>query len=410
MPSASPLRDRWSLDPAVDFLNHGAFGACPSAVLEAQSDLRAEMERQPVAFMVRRLPPLLDAARERVARFVGADPEGLVPVANATTGVNTVLRALARTLAPGDEWLVTDHAYNACRNALDFVAAETGARVVVARVPFPCASPDEALAAVVAAAGPRTRLALVDHVTSQTGLVLPIGAIVRELAARGVETLVDGAHAPGMVPLEIERLGAAFYAGNCHKWLCAPKGAGFLWLRADHRDAVRPLVVSHGLNTRRAGRSRLHDEFDWTGTGDPTPFLAVPAALDALASMVAGGWPEVMRRNRELVLAARSVLCRALGIPAPVPESMIGSLASLPLPPSPPAQSGRPRGVEDPLHEELLDRFAIEVPVFPWPEPPRRLLRISAQLHNDLAQYERLARALGELLPVERAGSAQPRA
>jgi isopenicillin-N epimerase len=399
MPSASPLRDRWGLDPQVDYLNHGAFGACPREVLAAQAELRRELERQPVAFMVRKLPPLLDAARERLARFVGADPEGLVPVPNATTGVNTVLRAVAPGLARGDELLVTDHAYNACRNALEFVAEATGARVVAAPLPFPCVSPEEARDAVLAAAGPRTRLALVDHVTSQTGLVLPIAEIVRGLAARGIETLVDGAHAPGMVPLEVEAMGAAFYTGNCHKWICAPKGAGFLWVRADRREEVRPLVVSHGFNTRRQGRSRLHDEFDWTGTGDPTAFLSVPSALDALARMVQGGWPEVMRRNRELALAGRAVLCAALGIAAPAPEEMIGSLASLPLRPSGEREGARPAGVEDPLHEELVDRFAIEVPVFPWPAPPRRLLRLSAQLYNDLAQYERLAAALAELLP-----------
>ena len=399
MPSTSPLRDRWELDPELDFLNHGAFGACPRAVLAAQAEVRRELERQPVAFMVRKLPPLLDAARERLARFVGADPEGMVPVPNATTGVNTVLRAVAPALARGDELLVTDHAYNACRNALDFVADGTGARVVVARVPFPCGSPEEAREAVLAGAGPRTRLALVDHVTSQTGLVLPIAEIVCDLATRGIDTLVDGAHAPGMVPLEVERLGAAWYTGNCHKWLCAPKGAGFLWIRADRREAVRPLVVSHGFNTRRQGRSRLHDEFDWTGTGDPTAFLAVPAALDALAGMVPGGWPEVMRRNRDLALAGRAVLCAALLVASPAPESMLGSLASLPLPPSDAAEGARSPGLEDPLHEELLDRFAVEVPVFPWPAPPRRLLRISAQLYNDLAQYERLAAVLAELLP-----------
>lgn len=399
MPSASPLRDRWELDPEVDYLNHGAFGACPREVLAVQAELRRELERQPVAFMVRKLPPLLDAARERLARFVGVDPEGLVPVPNATTGVNTVLRAVAPGLARGDELLVTDHAYNACRNALDFVAEATGARVVAALLPFPCVSPEEAREAVLAAAGPRTRLALVDHVTSQTGLVLPIAEIVRGLAARGIETLVDGAHAPGMVPLEVEAMGAAFYTGNCHKWLCAPKGAGFLWVRADRREQVRPLVVSHGFNTRRQGRSRLHDEFDWTGTGDPTAFLSVPAALDSLGLMVPGGWPEVMRRNRELALAGRAVLCSALGIAAPAPEPMIGSLASLPLPPSDERDGARPPGVEDPLHEELVDRFAIEVPVFPWPAPPQRLLRLSAQLYNDLAQYGRLAAALAELLP-----------
>jgi isopenicillin-N epimerase len=399
MSSSSPLRDRWPLDPAVDYLTHGTFGACPHSVLAVQAELRAELERGPLAFMVRRAPALLDAARERLADFLGADPEGLVPMPNATTGVSTVLRSLAPTLRPGDELLTTDHEYNACRNALEHVAGGAGARVVVARVPFPCPGPEAALEAVLAVAGPHTRLALLDHVTSPTGLVMPLGELVAALAGRGIDTLVDGAHAPGMLPLEVERLGAAWYTGNCHKWLCAPKGAGFLWVRGDRRDAVRPLVISHGFNVRRPGRSRLHDEFDWTGTGDPTPFLSVPAALDTLAAMVPGGWPEVMRRNRELALAGRAVVAASLGVAPPCPESMAGSLASLVLPDAGPGELADPLHGGDPLQEALAARFAIEVPVFSWPSPPRRLIRISAQLYNDLGQYRRLAAALAELLP-----------
>ena len=393
MPSS--LARLWTLDPAVTFLNHGSFGACPRRVLEAQQCLRERLERQPVQFLGRDLEALLDDARRVLAAFLGAEPEGLVFVTNATTAVNAVLRSLA--LAPGDQLLVTDHAYNACRNALDFVAAAARAEVVVVPVPFPLASADAVVEAVLARATPRTRLALLDHVTSPTGLVLPIERLVRELAGRGVDTLVDGAHAPGMLPLDLGALGAAYYAGNCHKWLCAPKGAGFLHVRRDRQGGVRPVVISHGANNPRTDRSRLLLEFDWTGSHDPTPYLCVPEAIHFLGGLLPGGWPELMARNRALALEARRVLCEALGVAPPCPEEMIGSLATVPLPGGSAAPLRSPLD-PDPLCDALLGRFGIEVPVLAWPAPPQRLIRISAQLYNTDEEYARLAAALREVL------------
>jgi len=383
--------DVWALDPSVTFLNHGSFGACPRAVLAEQERWRQRMERQPVQFLARDLEGLLETARGALAAFLGADPADVVFVPNATTGVNTVLRSLR--FQPGDELLVTDHAYNACRNALDFVAMRADARVVVARVPFPLAGADEVVAAVLAAVGPRTRLALLDHVTSPTGLVFPIATLTRELARRGVETLVDGAHAPGMLALDVPAVGAAYYTGNCHKWLCAPKGAAFLWVRRDRQADVRPLTISHGANSARRDRSRFVLEFDWTGSFDPSAWLAIPAALETVAGLVPGGWPALRARNRELALAARRLLCDVLGIPSPAPDDMIGSLATVPLPDSAPDALPGAFGL-DPLGERLLTAHRIEVPVFAWPAPPRRFLRVAAQLYNTPADYERLAAAL----------------
>ncbi len=387
----SPLARHWTLDPGVTFLNHGSFGACPRRILEFQSRLRDEIERQPVRFFVRRLPDLLDEARETLAAFLGADPEGLVPVPNATAGVNAVLRSLR--LGPGDEIVVTDHEYNACRNAVDVVAAATGATAVVVRIPFPGTTPDAVERAVLAAVTSRTRLVLLDHVTSATGLVLPIERLVCALGERSVDALVDGAHAPGMIPLDLAALGAAYYTGNAHKWLCAPKGAGFLYVREDRRSGVRPLAISHGANTRRPGRSPFHDEFDWTGTSDPTAFLSVPEAIRVVGGLVPGGWDEVRRRNRALALEGREIVRRALGIDAPCPDAMIGSLAALPIPDG---DGAPPRSAlyADPLQDVLLGDHGIEVPVIPWPRPPHRLVRLSAQLYNDRDDYERLAAAL----------------
>jgi len=392
------LAARWPLDPSVVFLNHGSFGACPREVLEHQAALRAEMEAEPVRFLSRELDGRLDAARGALAAFLGADADDLAFVPNATSGVNAVLRS--RTFAAGDELLTTDHAYNACRNALEYVAERTGARVVVVSVPFPVASPDVIVETVLARVTPRTRMALLDHVTSPTAIVLPIQRLCAELGARGVEVLVDGAHAPGMIPLNLATLGATYYSGNCHKWLCAPKGSAFLWVRADHRPDVRPLTISHGANRKKPGRSRFRMEFDWTGTVDPTAWLTVPTAIACIGSMLPGGWSAVMAHNHALAVEARRLLCAAAGTEPACPETMLGSLASVLLPDgrTPDVVWSRP----DPLQPQLFDKWNIEVPVMSWPAPPRRLIRISAQLYNTREQYARLAEALGRELAAER--------
>ena len=385
----------WPLEKDVTFLNHGSFGACPRAVLEAQRRLVERLEGEPVRFLSRELEALLDATRAELGAFVGAPPDDLAFVPNATAGVNTVLRWLP--FQAGDEILLTDHGYNACRNAVEAVAARAAAHVVVATVPFPIGSADEVVGAVLARVTPRTRLALLDHVTSPTGLVFPIARLIAQLADRGVDTLVDGAHAPGMLPLDLRALGAAYYTGNAHKWICAPKGSAFLYVHPDRQSVVRPLSISHGTNSPRTDRSRFRLEFDWSGTDDPTAYLCVGEAIRYMGSLLPGGWPEVMTQNRALACAARRVLCEALGIPPPSPESMLGSLASVPLPASHEAPSPR-RPRQDPLQQKLFERFAIEVPVMVWPAPPRRLVRISAQLYNTPADYERLAEALRMLL------------
>jgi isopenicillin-N epimerase len=404
----SEFRALWALDPAVEFLNHGSFGAAPTAVLEAQSAIRQRMEAEPVAFFSRDLEGLLDAARATLGRFVGADPDDLAFVDNATTAVNTVIRWLP--LAAGDELLTTDHEYNACRNVLAVAAGATGARVVTVPLPFPSAGPEDVVQRVLAGVTPHTRLAVLDHVTSATALVLPIEELVDELAARGVDTLVDGAHAPGMLDVQIDRLGAAYYAGNLHKWVCAPKGAAFLHVRRDRQTGFHPLAISHGLNSERADRSRFRLEADWTGTRDPSAWLSVPATLEVLGGLMPGGWPALRLRNRDLALRARDLLCTALASPAPAPDAMIGSMATVPLPAE--ASAGQVQGVDlygDPVHDGLLAR-GFQVMITPWPQRPdggpwRRLIRISAAPHNDLDQFERLVSALLEVLTERPAGA-----
>jgi isopenicillin-N epimerase len=386
----------WRLDPAITFLNHGSYGACPEPVLDVQRELRDRMEAEPVRFLSGDLPGLLDGARADVAAFLGADPDGLAFVANATTGVNAVMRSLR--FGAGDEILTTDHEYNATLNTLAAIASQDDARVVIARVPFPIGDPADAIEAILAAVTPRTRLAMVSQVTSPTALILPIAELVSELAARGVDTLVDGAHAPGMVPLDLDSLGAAYWTGNGHKWLCSPKGSAVLWVREDRRDAIHPLVVSHGANEVLDGRTRFRAEFDWIGTSDPTPFLSLPAAIDWMASTApdGGGWPGVMTENHAMIEAARDVVAEALGVPLPAPASMLGAMAALPVP----GLNGDLAAND--LSRRLLEEDGIEVPIRGWPvlaaraggDPEQILIRISAQRYNELADYERLAEAL----------------
>jgi len=391
--SGPDLRRHWNLDPAVAFLNHGSFGACPEPVLAKQVEWMRRLEREPVLFLHREIEGHLDAARAALANFVGAAPDDLAFVPNATAGVNTVLRSLE--LAPGDELLTTDQEYNASRNALDFAAERAGAKVVVAAIPFPIASPEVVVERVLAKATARTRLALVDHVSSPTGLVFPIESIVRALQERGIDTLVDGAHGPGQLPLALDRLGAAYYTGNCHKWMCTPKGSALLHVRRDRQAGIRPLPISHGANSRRTDRSRFRLEFDWPGTFDPSPWLVIPDAIAFLGSLQPGGWEELRRRNHELALHGRARLVDALKIPAPCPESMVGSLAAVPLPDA----KGSPSPLEgDPLQAALFDRHRIEVPLPAWPAPPKRLLRIAAQAYNRPEEYDRLARVLPALI------------
>jgi isopenicillin-N epimerase len=392
----SDLARHWTLDPDITFLNHGSFGACPRAVLAAQQALRDQLESEPARFFNREAPVLQGRALEALARFVGAPVSGLAFVPNVTTAINSVLRSIP--LPAGSELIVTDHEYNATRNILEYAAAERGCRVVVAEVPFPIAGPEAVVQAVLARVTSRTRLAVIDHVTSQTALVFPISELVRELDARGVDVLVDGAHAPGMVEVDIGTLAPAYYAANCHKWICAPKGAGFLWVRDDKRRDVRPAVISHGANAPVPVEHRYGIEFFWTGTGDPTPALAVPAALRFLEELLPGGWMALRAHNRDLALAGRRVVADALDVPLPCPDSMIGAMASLPVPAlpgfPPPATTTL---VLDPLHDALFRDHRIEVPVLTCPAHPGRLLRISAQAYNAQDDYARLAEALRAL-------------
>jgi isopenicillin-N epimerase len=386
----TPAPSDWLLDPAVTYLNHGAYGSAPRPILEAAMGFRLRFERAPMQFVLRELEGLLDETRAVVGDFLGADGQDLAFVVNATTGVNAVLASLA--LDPGDEILVTNHGYSACRNAAQFHAQRLRANLVVAQVPFPLSGPEEIFDAVMAAVTPRTRLALLDHVTSPTALVFPVDRLITALHDRGIETLIDAAHAPGMLPIDLRALRPTYYAVNFHKWCCVPKSVGVLYVQRDRQPHIRPTVISHGANPARPERSAFLQEFDWTGTQDPSNVLAIPFALRYLGQLLPGGLPALQARNHALVVEARRLLAAALNVPLPCPDQLLGSMATLPLP------DAAPDPAAPVLYDRLVSQHRIEIPIFPWPAAPRRAFRVAAQIYNSLPQYQRLADALTEEL------------
>lgn len=377
MKTGAAIRPEFQLDDGVVYLNHGAYGATPRIVARAQDAWRARFEAQPSQFARDVLPGALRAAAADAAGFVGARGDDVVFVENATAGVNAVLRSLP--FEAGDELLTTDHAYPAVRNALAFVAGTTGARVVEAPVPFPLADAGQVVDAVAAAITPRTRLAVVDHVTSPTAVVFPVAALAALCRDRGVPLLIDGAHAPGMLALDIPAIGCDWYVGNAHKWLFAAKGCGLMWVDPARQDAVHPTVISHGFG------KGYRAEFDWTGTRDPSAWLAV---TDAIAFHRGLGSAALMARNHDLAASAAALLAERWGTETGAPAALIGATAAIAVPDAVAARAGdRFR-----LRERLWREHAVEAPVY---EVAGRLwVRVSAQVYNEPADYERLGAAV----------------
>jgi isopenicillin-N epimerase len=374
------LRPLFKLDAAATFINHGSFGLTPSAVLAAQEALRGEMERQPVQFLSRTaLQPRLRATAGQLAAFLGAAGEDLVFLDNATTGVNAVLRSFA--LRPDDEVLVTDHTYPAVRNAVRFVCSRAGARMVEAKLPFPPEGPDGIAAAVMAALTDRTRLAVLDLVSSVSAIIMPVAALARACREAGVRVLIDAAHGPGMLDMDLPALHADWVTGNAHKWLFAPKGCALLWATKEAQQDLHPTVISHGFEQGFA------NEFDWTGTRDPTAWLALPAALEFYRSMGDGALRD---RNHDLVVTAAGLLAERWGTEAGAPAGMLGAMAVVRLPGRHPGTAAAAQAI----HDRLWQKYHIEVPVMTI--GPALWVRISAQIYNDLEDYARLAAALAE--------------
>jgi isopenicillin-N epimerase len=377
------LRGEWPLDPDVSYLNHGGFGATPSAVLAAQQDWRDRIERNPTAFLGRALPAALRQSATAIASALGASADDLVFVENATSGLNAVLRSLA--FAPGDEILVTSLAYPAIRNAARFAAERAGATLVEAPVPLPVCDPDRFAGAVAACIGRRTRLIVLDHIASASALVLPVAVIASIARAAGARVLVDGAHAPGQIALDLPALGVDWYVGNLHKWYFAPRGCGVLWAAPAAQAGLHPLAISHGLGQGYAA------EFDWTGTHDFTAALAAPAGLAFHRRL---GGPALMARNAALAAAASHLLAQAWQTEPAGPPQMFAAMASVRLP----AQGAASPARAQQIAAWLAEAHHIEAAVFA--ESGALWLRVAAQAYNERAEYERLAAIVAaEALP-----------
>ena len=372
------------------FLNHGSFGATPTLVIEEQRRWQDLLEDEPVRFYEDLAMGFMENARRSLAKMLQCDADDLALLENATSGVNTVLRSLV--FEEGDEILVPDHAYQACRNTIDFVAERWGATVVTVNIPFPITGPDVAFDAVMGGVTPRTVLAMIDTVTSPTGLLMPFERMVQALEERGVAVMLDAAHGIGMVPLSLDELGASYTTSNCHKWLCAPKGSAFLHVRKDRQHLIHPLTISHGMTFPLGDTTRFRHEFDWTGTRDISAACSIPATIDYMQTMVDGGWPAIMQHNHDLAMEGRRILCERLGLDEPCPDEMIACIATLELPSG--GGAGIPLHEPDPLHKVLQDTYGIQVPVWSWESPKGRYIRISAQLYNHVDEYHYLADAL----------------
>ncbi|MFO0856786.1 MAG: aminotransferase class V-fold PLP-dependent enzyme [Phycisphaerales bacterium] len=405
LPAPSDFAAHWDIDPNTVYLNHGSFGATPRVVLEAQRAWRSRMESELVKWFVEEHSGAIDQSRKALGQFLNCDWDCIAPVPNATIAVATVFANA--NLSPGDEVLITDHEYPACQNNARWYAGKHGATVTVAKIPFPIRSADEVTNAILAAVTPRTKYALLSHVTSSSGLIFPLEHIVPALEAKGIRTLVDAAHAPGMVPgINLRTLGASYYTANCHKWICSPKSGAFLFVRRDLQSNFRPLALSNNAEQPKQGRSQFLTEFEYIGTQDMSAFYAISDAIRVMNGMVPAGWPEVMRRNHDLCLKGRDILCNALGMTPAAPDAMVGSICTMILPPHPKdlqaRLSQRPTKYHDALWDTLLAKWKIQVPIWTVANTGHRTLRISAQLYNSVEQYEYLAKAIKTELEAEK--------
>ena len=379
------LKDLFLLDPDITFLNHGSFGATPIPVFEVYQRWQRHFEHQPVLFVDKELPSFFEEARGVLGTYLNASADDLVYVPNATFGVNVVARSLA--LGPGDEVLITNHEYGACSRAWQFLSQKRGFDVIVQSIPIPLPSSDVLVEHFWEGVTDRTKVIFISHITSPTAMHFPVEAICARARAAGILTLVDGAHAPGQIPLDLQSVGADFYTGNGHKWLCSPKGAAFLYTRPERQALIEPLVVGWGWSKDKAftfGSDYL-DYHQWLGTNDPAAYLSVPAAIQFQAEH---DWSSVRSRCHQLVEKAIQGICELTGIESVYPDSVAYHQMAI-----------TPLTYQDDLaafKDRLLGEFAVEIPLIDWED--RHFIRVSVQGYNDQDDVDSLLKALARVL------------
>ncbi len=374
------LRDLWPLDPAITYLNHGGFGVTPREIGTLQAEFRAHVEANPMRFMTGEFPAAVRASAAALGEFLGAKADEIVFTENATSGLNAVLRSL--DFQPGDEIVIPTLAYGAIMKAARYVATRTGAKLITPEIPFPLPRPQAAIDAVKSALSPRTKLVLVDHIVSPTGFILPVRAIADAAHAVGAQVLIDGAHAPGQIPLVMAETGGDWYVGNLHKWLFVPRACGFLWANGAARHQIHPLAISHGYE------QGLIAEFDWTGTHDPTSILCVPAAIAFHQKL---GGPALMQRNAALLREALDLVAAAFQTPLGATPDQFASMGTVALP----ARFGTTDADAAVLRRTLSDDHRIEAVISA--QKGSLWLRLAAQAYNEIGDYARLVEVLRTL-------------
>ena len=391
LPPYSQHEKHWNHDKNIVFLNHGSFGSCPNAILDLQTQIRTRTELDPIRELVSNFEVNYHENKIALAQFVGSNPNDLVLMKNSTSGANTILNSLS--FNEGDEILTHSHAYGACINVLKHYAEKQKCKLVIAEIPFPISSKEEIINAILNQVSSKTKFVLLDHITSATGIIFPVEKLTKELESSGIEVLVDGAHAPGMIDLNIEALGASYYIGNGHKWICSPRGSALMHVRKDKQFKIHPLQISHYNDLHEGTDAHWSAQFAWPGTDDYSSYLLLKDSIHYMENIL-GSWESLRKHNRTLCLEARKMICEKLNIEIPTPDSMIGHLASIPVQNNPETPS-KFFNMITPLKQRLMDEYKIQVPVFYFDKTnPKLLLRISVQAYNSMEQFEYLGESL----------------